>query len=87
MNKKVLEIGAKILLPVFLFVLIVLFVKLSIEDERDKESLYRVDFGDQRVWTKEIIMVDNGGIEFVDVKSKRKYSVHGNYAVINPKNK
>ncbi len=87
MNKKVLEIGAKILLPVFLFVLIVLFVKLTIKDERDKESLYRVDFGNQKVWTKQITMIDNGGIEFVDISSNRRYSVYGNYAVINPKNK
>jgi hypothetical protein len=87
MHNKIVDITSKIFIPLALVGLIALFVHFNIKDERNKEGLYRVDFGNQKVWTKQITMINNGGIEFVDLNSKRKYAVYGSYAVINPKNK
>lgn len=56
--------------------------------ETDKSvHLYRIEFEGNRIWTNEVLFREDGGAEFIDLNSKRKYIVYGSYAIIQPKTK
>lgn len=59
-----------------------------VKSERDtKVHLYRVQFDNTVIWTKEVVFRENGGAEFIDVKTNKKFIVYGSYAIIEPKTK
>lgn len=85
MKEKLLDVGLKILVVTCFISLLILFLSFVEKSEKKKELMYRVDFYDHRVWTKNVTPLDNGGISFVDENSGREFSVYGSYAIIKPK--
>ncbi len=85
MSNKVPSIIYKVLFGIFIFGSTIILIVLMIKEDKERNKMYRVDFDGHRIWTEKVVMVDNGSIEFTDIRSKRKFAVHGNYAIIEPK--
>jgi len=85
MRTKLLSIVSKVLFGIFIFGSIVSLIALMIKQDKERNKMYRIDFDGHRIWTEKVVMADDGSIEFTDVESKRKFAVHGNYAIIEPK--
>lgn len=85
MRTKLLSIVSKVLFGIFIFGSIVSLIVLMIKQDKERNKMYRIDFDGHRIWTEKVVMVNDGSIEFTDVESKRKFAVHGNYAIIEPK--
>jgi hypothetical protein len=87
MDSKILNVVSKILFGVFIVGTFVSLIFLMLKQDSKRNSLYRVDFDEHRIWTEKVVKTEDGGVEFTDVESKRKFVVYGNYAVIDPKSK
>jgi hypothetical protein len=87
MDNKVLNTVSKILFGIFIFGTAVGLVVLMIKQENQRNKMYRIDFDGHRIWTEKVVKTEDGGIEFTDTESKRKFAVYGNYAIIDPKSK
>lgn len=85
MRTKLLSVVSKVLFGIFIFGSVVSLIVLMIKQDNERNKMYRIDFDGHRIWTEKVVMVDDGSIEFTDVESKRKFAVHGNYAIIEPK--
>lgn len=55
--------------------------------EEKKERLYQVQFKGQKHWTRDVMVSDDGMVQFIDEESKRNYKVKSDYIIVEPKSK
>jgi hypothetical protein len=54
--------------------------------EKEKAKMYCVKVERTKYWTRDITFNQNGSLSFVDVESKRPYTIYGdNYIIAQPK--
>lgn len=57
----------------------------SIEEKKDR--FYQVQFKGQKHWTRDVMVSDDGMVQFIDEESKRNYKVKSDYIIVEPKSK
>ena len=84
MNKNIsIALNVVTLVAVLAFGISIIYAIESIDSK--KEGLYQVQFNGQRHWTRNVIMMDDGMVQFVDEESKRNYKVKSEYIIVEPK--